>query len=86
MLRWKPQLGPGRWIALALLLVMVCGIVAVGWQLAPMFRGSPENWQIDLGTYGRVLVLLALVWLAGALAYRTAAAFTLSYELDRNGL
>ncbi|MBC8160237.1 MAG: hypothetical protein H7Z42_03375 [Roseiflexaceae bacterium] len=57
-----------------------------GIGLYAVFAVAPEQWLIDLALYGRVILFLALLVLAGALTYRVAAAFTLSYDLDRNGL
>lgn len=86
MRHWKPQPSAGRWVALALLLLALAGALALGVQLAGVLRGAPETWPITLALYGRVVALLALLLVAGALAYRTAGVFTLGYELDRNGL
>ncbi len=86
MRHWKPQPSSGRWLALVLLLLALVGAGVLGVQLAGMLRGAPETWPINLQLYVQVVGLLALLLLAGALAYRTAAAFTLGYELDRNGL
>src|SRR6266498_2807581 len=76
MRRWNSQSSIGRWIALALLIIVlvVCGLVGI--RLAQGFNGPPETWQIDLTVYGLVVGLIGLLLLAG----------TLAYELDRNGL
>jgi hypothetical protein len=86
MRRWNSQSSIGRWIALALLIIVlaVCGLV--GLRLVQAFNRPPETWQIDLAIYGLVVALIGLLLLAGSLAYRAASAFTLAYELDRNGL
>jgi hypothetical protein len=86
MRRWNSQPSIGRWIAIALLIIvlLVCGLV--GARLAQAFNGPPETWEIDLTVYGLVVGLIGLLLLAGTLAYRAASAFTLAYELDRNGL
>jgi hypothetical protein len=86
MRRWKPQPSNGRWIALLLLGVALAGASWFSVRLAQLLAGPPESWQLGLGAYGLVLGLLASLLLAGALVYRAAAAFTLGYELDRNGL
>jgi len=86
MRRWRPQPSPGRWIGLLLMLAALAGAAALGVRLAQALSGSPQSWQITLGLYWQIVGLLVLLLLAGALAYRTLAAFTLSYELDRNGL
>ena len=48
--------------------------------------GSADQWQINLELYGWIVLLLGLLLLTGMLIYRAIAAFTLAYELDRNGL
>jgi hypothetical protein len=64
----------------------LAGAAALGLPFVQAFAGPPQTWQIDLAIYGRLLAVLALLVVAGALAYRVAAALTLSYDLDRNGL
>lgn len=86
MRRWKPQPSANLSVALGILAALLVCVAVLGVQLARMFQGPPESWQINLALYGRVLLFLITLLLAGALAYRVAAAFTLSYELDRNGL
>jgi uncharacterized membrane protein (DUF485 family) len=41
---------------------------------------------VDLGLFAQLVALLGLLGLTGWLAYRAAAALTLTYELDRNGM
>ena len=86
MRRWRPQPSAGRWIALLLLLAALAGAAVLGVSLAQALSGPPEDWQITLGLYWRILGFVILLVVAGALAYRASAAFTLGYELDRNGL
>ena len=86
MRRWRPQPSPGRWIALLLTLVALAGAVALGARLAQALSGPRESWEISLGLYWQIVGFLILLLVAGALAYRALAAFTLGYELDRNGL
>ena len=69
-----------------LLIGALGGAFALALPLARMFAGPPQSWQVDLAVYGRLIGVLVLLVLAGALAYRVAGAFTLSYDLDRNGL
>jgi hypothetical protein len=61
-------------------------VAALGLRLAQALSGPPEGWPVTLELYWQIVGLLLLLLLAGALAYRALAAFTLSYELDRNGL
>jgi hypothetical protein len=86
MRRWKPQSSSGRWVALALLLLALAGASVLGLRLADALSGPPESWQIDLRLYWQLIGMLGLLLIAGALAYRAGAAFTLGYDLDRNGL
>src|SRR5690349_24535505 len=86
MRRWRPQSSLGPWIALLLMLAALAGAVALGLRLAQALSGPPEDWPITLQLYWQLVGLLALLLVAGALAYRALAALTLSYELDRNGL
>jgi hypothetical protein len=86
MRRWRPQPSAGRWIALLLLLVALAGALGLGLRLAQELRGPPEIWPITFELYWQMLGFVALLVLAGALTYRALAAFTLGYELDRNGL
>ncbi len=68
------------------MLAALAGVAALGVRLAQALSGPPEGWPVTLGLYWQIVGFLVLLLLAGALAYRTLAAFTLSYELDRNGL
>ena len=68
------------------MLAALAGAAALGLRLAQALSGPPESWSISFGLYWQIVGLLFLLLLAGALAYRVLAAFTLSYELDRNGL
>jgi len=86
MRRWKPQRSFGTLLALILLLVAGTGAVVLGRGLAHELAGPPESWPINLALYGRVLLLIALLIISAFLGYRTIAALTLGYELDRNGL
>src|SRR5947208_1798895 len=86
MRRWRPQPSAGRWIALLLLLAALAGAAALGVRVAQALNGPPEVWPVTLELYWQIVGFLVLLLIAGALAYRALAAFTLSYELDRNGL
>lgn len=86
MRRWKAHSSIGRHLALLLLAVVLAGLALVARQLGQALSGPPESWRVDLSVYGLALELIALLLLAGALAYRGFSAFTLGYELDRNGL
>lgn len=86
MRTWKPQPSIMLWIGIALLVAALIGAALVGSRLGTYLDGAPESWPVNLGLYGLVLLMLALLAASGALAYRIAAALTLRYELDRNGL
>jgi hypothetical protein len=86
MRRWKPQPSIGRWIGVLLLAAALAGAGVFAARLGGALTGPPEVWQINLALYGDVVGLLCMLGLAGLLAYRVAGAFTLSYQLDRNGL
>jgi hypothetical protein len=75
-----------RWIALIILLLVLIGAGAVGLRLAYALSGSPEVWPVDFGLYWLTVLFLFFLLLAGVLIYRIGCAFTLSYQLDRNGL
>jgi hypothetical protein len=86
MRRWKPQPSKTLWAALLLLVGTLVAAGVLTMSLAQVFAGPPQTWPIDLAIYLRLVGLLALLAIGCALIYRIAAALTLSYELDRNGL
>ncbi len=86
MRRWQPQSTSNRWVSVLLLLLATGGVVYVGQILARQVSGPPETWQFDLTMYAQLVLFCGLLLLVGALTYRVVSAFTLSYELDRNGL
>lgn len=86
MRRWKPQPTARLWVAILALLLAVAGAAFLLVQLGATLTLPPAQWPIDSRLFLRLLACLALLLVAGALAYRVAAAITLSYGLDRNGL
>jgi hypothetical protein len=86
MRRWKPKSSFNAWVGLLLLVAALASAAALGIPLAHEFAGPPQAWQVDLAVYSRLVGVLGLLAISGALIYRVAAAFTLSYDLDRNGL
>jgi hypothetical protein len=86
MRRWNPQSTLGRWLSAVLLILALAGTAYTGSEVAVRFAGSPESWVVNLNLFWWIVLLLGCVIAAATLAYRTAAAFTLSYEIDRNGL
>jgi hypothetical protein len=73
-------------MALGLLILALGGVIVAAVGLVLRLSGSPEQWRIDIGAFGLLLLfvvsLLAAVWAA----YRWIAALTLTYGIDRNGL
>lgn len=86
MRRWKPQSSPGLWFGIILLIAALAGAVWFGVQVLPVLFRPPEEWPVNLPLYTELVALLALLLLAGVLAYRVAVRLTLAYEMDRNGL
>jgi hypothetical protein len=86
MQQWKPKPAPGVWIAVVLLLMVLAGVVFLGSRVVEVLLQPPEQWPINLTLFGEMLATLLLLLLAGFLSYRVLAAFTLSYEIDRNGV
>lgn len=86
MRRWKPQTSYGRWIALGLLIAALGGMLISLAGLVRRLSGNPEQWRIDIGAFGLLLLLLISLLVIVWSAYRLAAALTLTYAIDRNGL
>ncbi len=86
MRRWKPQAAHGRWLALGLLILALGGIVVAVVGLVLRLSGSPEQWRIDIGAFGLLLLLIVSLLVAIWAAHRWLAALTLTYAIDRNGL
>jgi len=86
MRRWFPFSSINRWIGAVLLAITIGAAAYVAVQLRTILAVPPEQWPVDLVLYFRVVLFGALLMLCGALIYRVAAAFTLNYDLDRNGL
>lgn len=86
MRRWKPRAGLGVWIGIILLLPSLAGVVWVGSRLTFLVTQPPEQWAVNLTTYGELLALVLLLLLTGVLIYRVIGGLTLGYEMDRNGL
>lgn len=86
MRRWKPKFAAGLWIGLVLLLLALSGIGLLLQRILGVLMGSPDAWVINFSLYWNLLGVVALLLIAGWLAYRVAAAFMLYYEIDRNGV
>jgi hypothetical protein len=86
MRRWKPQPTRRLWVAVVALAVATFGTALLLFQIATLLDGPPAMWPINGALFLRGLACLALMLVAGALAYRVAAAFSLSYAMDRNGV
>ncbi|MFQ3662274.1 MAG: PH domain-containing protein [Chloroflexaceae bacterium] len=86
MRRWTPQRSWRLWVALA---ALIGALGVAGYLLASvvaLLAQPPEAWPIDGRLFVRHLAVLALLVCAAFLAYRVAAALSLAYTLDRNGL
>ncbi|MDW8404663.1 PH domain-containing protein [Chloroflexus sp.] len=55
-------------------------------RLSTLLSGPFEQWPIDSWLFAQAVLALGLLALAGVMLYRTAAALTLRYSIDRNGL
>ncbi len=86
MRRWRPKFAFGPWFGLLLLLLTLAGVWYLGQRLVLALSGTPQEWPITLNLYANFVALLALLLLLAALAYRLVAVFTLTYEIDRNGV
>jgi Protein of unknown function (DUF2679). len=86
MRRWTAFTTAGRWIGLALLILILIAAALIGTELVQFVLQPPQLWQVDLALYGRVLLFLVLLALASVVGYRVLGAFTLAYLMDRNGL
>lgn len=86
MRRWKPRSANGRWIALGLLILALGGVTLAVIGLVRRLSGSPDQWQIDAGAFGLLLLLIVSLLAAIWSAHRLIAALTLTYDIDRNGL
>ncbi len=86
MRRWTPQPSWRLWVALA---ACIAALGVAGYLLASLVTllvQPPELWPIDGRLFLRQVAALALLTCAAFLAYRVAAAQSLAYTLDRNGL
>jgi hypothetical protein len=86
MRRWKPQPSALLWLAVVALLAAAAG---AGWllqRLLVVLLQPPASWPVSGALFLQFVACLALLLLAGAFAYRLAAALTLNYSMDRNGL
>ncbi len=54
--------------------------------LTRRLSSDPQQWQIDIGAFGLLLLLIISLLAAVWVAYRLIAAVTLTYAIDRNGL
>jgi hypothetical protein len=86
MRRWKPQPSARLWVAIATLILAAVGATLFLVQLGVALARPPAAWPIDGTLFLRALAGLILLLLTGAIGYRVAAAFSLAYAVDRNGL
>lgn len=86
MRRWKAAPSARIWVAVVLLIAALGAAVFFLVQIGIALAGPPEAWPIGVPFFGRLLGAVIGLLLAGMLAYRVGAAFTLAYSVDRNGV
>lgn len=86
MRRWKPQPSGLLWVAVVALAAAAAGAGYLLARIGTALATPPAEWPINSALFAQILACLALLLLAGALAYRLAATLTLAYAVDRNGL
>ncbi|WP_333691454.1 PH domain-containing protein [Chloroflexus sp.] len=86
MQRWRPVPTARIWIGFALTIISLVGASGLLLRLSTTLTGPIEQWPINGWLFVEVVVALALLTLAVAFLYRTGAALTLRYSIDRNGL
>ncbi len=86
MRRWKAVFSPNLLIAAATLMVMLAVAVYLFVPVVQALTGPAETWPINALFFLRGVAAMVALSLAGILLYRIAAALTLTYTLDRNGL
>jgi hypothetical protein len=86
MRSWKAKVTIGSILGVVLTIAALSATVTLGLGLGRVLDAPPEQWQINLTLYRDVVIFLALAITTSILAYRSAAALTLRYQLDRNGL
>jgi hypothetical protein len=85
MRRWKAASSARIWFAVALLIAAFGSATYFLVQLGRALAAPPEAWPIGLPFFAQLLGAVFSLLLAGILAYRVGAAFTLTYSVDRNG-
>lgn len=83
---WKPQPSWRLWAALLALALALAATLALLLPVGAALARPPASWPVDGALFARLLAGLGMLLLSGVLAYRAAAALTLSYAIDRNGL
>ncbi|MFV9505837.1 MAG: PH domain-containing protein [Oscillochloridaceae bacterium umkhey_bin13] len=86
MRRWKPQLTNRVWMSAAIMALAFIAALALLIPVGQSLLGPPETWPINGELFLRSLAGMAALSVAGYLIYRVAAALSLSYAMDRNGL
>lgn len=86
MRRWKPQPSSLLALAVAALLVAAAGAGWLLFRLGRLLLQPPATWPVDGALFLQLVACLVLLLLTGICAYRLAAALTLNYSMDRNGL
>ncbi|NTU83681.1 MAG: hypothetical protein HGA45_30635 [Chloroflexales bacterium] len=86
MRRWKPQPTGRLWVAFVALVLAAVGAAFFLFQIGAALARPPVSWPINGALFLQGLACLALLLTTGAVGYRVAAALTLAYAVDRNGL
>ncbi len=86
MRRWKPQPSARLWVAIATLILAAVGAALFLFQLGMALVRPPAAWLINGELFLQALAGLILLLLTGVIGYRVAAALSLAYAIDRNGL
>ncbi len=86
MQRWHPIPTARTWLSLGLALISLSGASWLLLRLTSVLAVPIEEWPIDGWLFAQAVIVLILLTLAGILLYRTIAALTLRYSIDRNGL
>lgn len=86
MRRWKPQPSALFWIAVVAFVVAAAGAGYLLVRLALVLNQPAAELPVSGALFAEFVAFLGLLLLAASFAYRLAAAATLAYSVDRNGL
>ena len=72
MPRLRHSVGGERWLAPGLLLLALGGVIVAVVGLIRRLSGAPDQWQIDMGAFGLLLLLIISLLAAAWFAYRSS--------------